>query len=229
MPAFSDTFQRLKLSAVGWNWPVFARVGVSLVQVKRKKKAMKLSDQQRKRLGETVKARLELTPNLKFVLGEVILARIDRADDPTSYLVALLSQDLPEWRQQIETICAKFVVALVNRNDVKARVQDELIAYAHAPSKDFNNRLAGFIAEMAALGELPERYCAFVPIARTKGKTADYECKAGEETAGLEIKNINSPLGIFDVFQELLTQRKETSGYYRSISLKAQMRRRQHR
>lgn len=183
---------------------------------------MRLSDVERSRLCDGVNARLESAPNLNYLLGEVIRARIAQADDPTSYLVTLLSQNLPHWLQEMERLCTRYLAALVNRDDAIARVSDELLKGARTmPPKPFNNRMAGFIAELSALGELPpRRYSHFIPIPTSTVKTADYECRIDNVPACLEIKNINSPFGIFDVFDEMLGQRKKLSAYFRSISLK---------
>jgi hypothetical protein len=184
---------------------------------------MRISDLERSQLRDAVNARLESAPNLNYLLGEVIRARIDQADDPTSNLVTLLSQDLPHWLEQMEELCTRSLIALENRDAAIARVREELLQPARAMSpKPFNVRMAGFIAELAALGELTSRgYSHFVPIPTSPTlKTADYECRKENLSVCLEVKNVNSPLGIFDIFLEMLTEKRKTSSYFRSISLR---------
>jgi hypothetical protein len=185
--------------------------------------AMSITDLERSRLRDAAKTALQSAETLNYLLGDVILARIDHADDPSCNLVTILSKNLPHWLRDMDEMCDKYLSALVHRDEAIARIADELLSDARASRpKPFNVKTASFIVEMAAVGELSTRgYSQFIPIPRSKtAKTADYECRMNDIPTCLEIKNVNSPFGIFDVFDEMLTEKKKVSSYFKSISLK---------
>jgi len=160
--------------------------------------------------------------SLRYLLGDVLTQRIKHAANPDCYLIRMLAQNLQHPLTMWEKMCKTYLDTVVNKEDAAAKAREDLLDEARSSDPaNFNVRVAGFSAEMAAVGELSTRgYSEIEPLLRAKqGHTPDFRSIVHGDSAYVEVKNINSPIGIFDTFQLLFADKNQSSLYFGSVRL----------
>jgi hypothetical protein len=160
--------------------------------------------------------------NLRYLIGDILIQRVQHATDPDCYLIRFLAQNLEYPLGKWENLCKTYLRTVVSKTEAAAKAREDLLDEARSSDPaNFNVRVAAFSAEMAAVGELSTRgYSEIVPLLSAKhGHTPDFRSVFHGDLAYVEVKNINSPIGIFDTFQDLLSEKQKSSPYFGSVQL----------